>query len=50
MKIPAAVIGELMPGPGRILKNGERIRYLDREQPEELLKIPGAYPVRRDPA
>lgn len=43
MKIPAAVIGELKPGPGRILKNEDRVRYLDREQPEELLKIPGAY-------
>ena len=49
MKIPAAVIGELKAGAARILTNGERIRYLDRAQDEELLKIPGAYPVRRDP-
>ncbi len=50
MKTPAAVIGSLTPGPGMLILNGERVRYLDREQPEELLKIPGAYPFTQGPA
>ncbi len=50
MNIPAAVIGRLAPGPGRLLLNEDRVRYLDRPQPEELLKIPGAYPFTPDRA
>lgn len=39
--IHGTVIGRATDGPGRILKNGEDVRYLDRPQPDELYKIMG---------
>lgn len=39
--IHGTVIGRATAGPGRILKNGEDVRYLDRPQPDELYKVMG---------
>ena len=39
--IHGTVIGRATAGPGRILRNGEDIRYLERPQPDELYKIMG---------
>lgn len=39
--IYGTVIGRATAGPGRILKNGEDVRYLDRPRPDELYKIMG---------
>ena len=39
--ITAAVIGRTTEGPQRILHNGEEVRYLDRPQPDSLLRIKG---------
>lgn len=39
--IRGTVIGRATAGPGRILKNGEDVRYLDRPQPDELYKVMG---------
>lgn len=36
--IEAAVIGHTTPGPARILRNGEDVRYLDKPQRDELYK------------
>ena len=37
--IPAVCAGCLTEGQGKILHNGEEIRYLDRPAPDEILKI-----------
>ena len=34
--LPCALIGHLTPGPARIIKNGDSIRYLDRPQEDAL--------------
>ncbi|HCT93084.1 MAG TPA: hydrogenase maturation factor [Lachnospiraceae bacterium] len=39
--IRGTVIGRATAGPGRILRNGEDVRYLERPQPDELYKIMG---------
>lgn len=39
--IHGTVIGRFTQGPGRTLKNGEDVRYLDRPQPDELYKVVG---------
>lgn len=39
--IPAKIIGRTMPGKGKIIRNGEEIRYLDRPAPDEIYKIFG---------
>jgi hydrogenase maturation factor len=39
--IPAKVAGRLTDGRSRILKNGDEVRFLDRPQPDSLLKILG---------
>lgn len=37
--IPARVIGRTVAGKGKIIRNGEDIRYLDRPAPDEIYKI-----------
>lgn len=39
--IPAAMIGEVTSGNDKLIRNGEEVRYLDRPQPDALLKILG---------
>ncbi|MDY6287601.1 MAG: AIR synthase related protein [Lachnospiraceae bacterium] len=39
--ISATVIGRTTEGPQRILHNGEEVRYLDRPQPDSLLRVHG---------
>lgn len=39
--IPAQIMGRTTAGPQRILHNGEEVRYLDRPQPDSLLRIDG---------
>lgn len=39
--IPAALIGRTTEGPRRILHNGGEVRYLDRPQPDSLLRVDG---------
>ena len=34
--LPCALIGHLTPGPARIIKNGDSVRYLDRPQEDAL--------------
>ena len=35
-RLSCAVIGHLTPGPARIIRNGDSVRYLDRPQEEAL--------------
>ena len=37
--IPAVVVGRVTDGKGRILRNGDEIRYLDRPKQDQLYKM-----------
>lgn len=37
--IPAAVVGKATPGIARILRNEDKIRYLDRPKPDEIHRL-----------
>lgn len=37
-RIPAVVVGRIVEGKGRILQNGEEIRYLDRPKQDQVYK------------
>lgn len=38
-KIMASVIGRTADGQGKIIRNGEDVRYLDRPAPDEIWKL-----------